>query len=63
MYTMEAFTFLVWAGRFFSLHLLESPKYLTGQGWHAEAIKVLDVVAKYNGCTQPLNTNHLQQVH
>lgn len=62
MYTMGAFTFVLWAGRFFFFHLHESPKYLIGQGRYAEAIEVLDAVAKYNGCTQPLTVDQLEQV-
>jgi hypothetical protein len=62
MYTMGVFTFVLWAGRFFLFHLHESPKYLIGQGRYAEAIEVLDAVAKYNGCTQPLTVEALEQV-
>ena len=62
MYTMGAFTFALWAGRFLLFHLHESPKYLIGQGRYAEAIEVLDAVAKYNGCTQPLTVESLEQV-
>ena len=61
IYTMGAFTFVLWAGRFFFFHLHESPEYLIGQGRYAEAIEVLDAVAKYNGCTQPLTVRQLEQ--
>lgn len=62
MYTMGVFTFVLWAGRFFFFHLHESPKFLIGQGRYTEAIEVLDAVAKYNGCTQPLTIEALEQV-
>lgn len=61
-YTMGGFTLALWAGRFFLFHLHESPKYLIGQGRYVEAIEVLDAVAKYNGCTQPLTIEPLKQV-
>jgi len=59
---MGAFTFVLWAGRFFLFRLHESPKYLIGQGRYAEAVEVLDSVAKYNGTTQPLTVAALEQV-
>lgn len=62
MYTMGSFTFVLWAGRFLFFRLHESPKYLIGQGRYAEAIEVLDAVAKYNGSTNPLTVERLEQV-
>ena len=62
MYTMGVFTFVLWGGRFLFFHLHESPKYLIGQGRYAEAVEVLNAVAKYNGTTQPLTVHSLEQV-
>jgi hypothetical protein len=62
MYTMGALTTLLWAGRFFLFRLHESPKYLVGQGRYIEAVEVLNCIAKYNGTTQPLTVNDLEQV-
>jgi hypothetical protein len=62
MYTMGALTFVLWAGRFFFFHLHESPKYLIGQGRYADAVEVLDAVAKYNGSSNPLTVERLEQV-
>ncbi|KAF2095790.1 MFS general substrate transporter [Rhizodiscina lignyota] len=62
MYTMGSFTMVLWIIRFFFFRLRESPKYLIGQGRYQEAIDVLNSVATFNGITQPLTLNDLEQV-
>ncbi|KAF2174065.1 hypothetical protein M409DRAFT_16339 [Zasmidium cellare ATCC 36951] len=62
MYTMGAFTVVLWIGRFFLFRLRESPKYLIGQGRYVEAVEVLNSIAAYNKTTQPLTVEDLEQV-
>ena len=62
MYTMGAFTLVLWIGRFFLFNLRESPKYLIGQGRYVEAVEVLDSIAAYNKTSQPLTIEDLEQV-
>lgn len=52
---------LLWFIRFFIFHLYESPKYLMGRGRDADAIKVLNKLAAYNGSVNNLTLEELQK--
>jgi hypothetical protein len=54
--------FFLWVIRFFLFNLYESPKYLMGRGRDAEAIKVLEKVAIYNGSTNRLTFEQLREI-
>lgn len=54
--------FLLWVIRFFVFRLLESPRYLVGQGKDREAVKVLHEVAAFNGKTCSISVEDLQKV-
>ena len=53
---------ILWIIRFFVFHLHESPKYLMGHGHDAQAIGVLDKVAKFNGSKNRLTLDQLRKV-
>jgi hypothetical protein len=48
--------------RFFIFHLYESPKFLMGRGFDAEAVEVVHKVATYNGTTSNLTLDMLRRV-
>ncbi|KAL6308279.1 MFS general substrate transporter [Sparassis latifolia] len=54
LYTMGGLMMLFFFLRFFVFHLYESPKYLMGRGHDAEAVEVVQRIAKYNGRTSSL---------
>lgn len=45
--------------RFFVFHLYETPKFLMSRGHDAEAVEVIEKVARYNGSTTSLRSEHL----
>ncbi|KAA1467200.1 MFS general substrate transporter [Dentipellis sp. KUC8613] len=61
-YTLGAVTFMMWVGRFIIFDLQESSKYLVAKGRDAEAIAVLERIAKKNGKTITLTLEKLQSV-
>lgn len=52
---------ILWIIRFFIFHLYESPKYLMGRGRDADAIKILNKLAAYNGSENHLTLEQLQE--
>ena len=52
---------LLWIIRFFIFNLYESPKYLMGRGRDADAIKILNKLAAYNGSVNNLTLEQLQK--
>ncbi|KAF2727885.1 MFS general substrate transporter [Polyplosphaeria fusca] len=60
LYTLGAITLLVFFLRFVVFTFQESPKFLVYRGKDAQAIKVLDAVAKKNGRTNGLTLEKLQ---
>ncbi|KLO16507.1 MFS general substrate transporter [Schizopora paradoxa] len=62
MFLLGGLMFLLWVIRFFVFRLLESPRYLVGQGKDHEAIKVLHEVAAFNGKTCTVSVEDLQKV-
>lgn len=61
MFTLGGLMLLMWAIRFFVFRLLESPRYLVGQGQDEKAIEVLREVAKFNGKDCTLTVGDLQK--
>lgn len=55
-------TILMWFLRFVVFDLQESPKYLIAKGRDADAIKVLEHIAKRNGTTMTLTLGQLQAI-
>ncbi|KAF9522619.1 MFS general substrate transporter [Crepidotus variabilis] len=49
LFILGGITLLLWGIRFFLFDLLESPRYLDGRGQDAEAVEVIQRIAKYNG--------------
>ena len=62
LYTMGGVMMVMFVLRFFVFHLHESPKYLMGRGRDAEAVAVVQAIAKYNGTTTTLTLELLQEV-
>ena len=62
LYTLGGLISVMFIIRFFFFKMLESPKYLVSMGRHAEAIAVLDEVARQNKSHNPLRLEHLNQV-
>ncbi|KAG8212865.1 MFS general substrate transporter [Butyriboletus roseoflavus] len=60
-YTLGAVTFLTFVMRFV-FNLQESPKYLVAQGRDAEAVAVLEYVARRNGKTISLKVEDFQKI-
>lgn len=58
---MGGLMLLLWVLRFFVFHLYESPKYLMGRGRDAEAVEVVQRVARYNGRTCSLTLEMLKE--
>jgi len=61
MFLLGGLMFLLWAIRFFIFRLLESPRYLVGQGKDHEAVQVLQKVAAFNGKVCSLTVEDLQK--
>ena len=53
---------LMWGVRFFAFQLLESPRYLIARGKDAEAVEVLQKVARFNGVECTLTIDQLRLV-
>ncbi|KAF3912345.1 hypothetical protein AA313_de0206497 [Arthrobotrys entomopaga] len=60
--TIATFTLTVWMIRFFFFKLHESPKYLLAQGRDADAIDVIDAIAKQNGKENKLSVHQLAEI-
>ncbi|CAK7262710.1 hypothetical protein SEPCBS119000_000122 [Sporothrix epigloea] len=58
--TMGGLTLVMFAVRFFLFTLHESPKYLMGRGLDADAVRVVQEVARRNGTTSTLTLADLQ---
>ncbi|KAH9949811.1 MFS general substrate transporter [Amylocystis lapponica] len=61
LYAMGGLMLLLSVLRFFVFHLYESPKYLMGRGRDAEAVEVVQHVARYNGTTCSLTLEMLTE--
>ncbi|TFK26925.1 MFS general substrate transporter [Coprinopsis marcescibilis] len=53
-------SFVFWVGRFFMFHLYESPRYLLGRGQDAQAVDVVQAIAKFNGVPCSLTLEDLK---
>lgn len=53
-------TLSLWAVRFFTFTLLESPRFLSGIGRDADAIEVIHKLAKFNGTTSLITLEELE---
>ncbi|TBU44437.1 MFS general substrate transporter [Dichomitus squalens] len=62
LYTMGGLMMIMFVLRFFVFYLHESPKYLMGRGSDAEAVEVVQAIAKYNGTTTTLTLELLKEV-
>lgn len=60
LFTLGGFTLVLWAFRFFVFTLEESPRYLVGRGYDAEAVAVIQRLAAFNGSTCSLTVEQLQ---
>ncbi|EPT05379.1 hypothetical protein FOMPIDRAFT_84350 [Fomitopsis schrenkii] len=58
LYSMGGLMMVCWFLRFL-FHLHESPKFLIGRGRDAEAVKVMQAIAEYNGRTCSLTLDQL----
>ena len=61
LFTLGGCTLLLWGLRFFLFTLLESPRFLAGKGLDAEAVDVVQRLARYNGQTCNLTVDQLVQ--
>jgi hypothetical protein len=61
LFTLGGLNILLWAIRFLVFKMFESPRYLIGRGKDAEAIEVLQNIAKYNRTTCSLTVEDLQK--
>lgn len=59
LFTLGAFTLVLWALRFLLFTLEESPRYLVGRGRDAEAVAVIQRLAAFNGRTCSLTVEQL----
>ncbi|KAH6890841.1 membrane transporter [Coprinopsis sp. MPI-PUGE-AT-0042] len=59
-FTLGAFTLIMASLRFFVVPLFESPRYLLGRGRDAEAVEVVNEIAKINGVAPPISLQDLQ---
>lgn len=59
LFTLGAFTLILWALRFFVFPLEESPRYLVGRGQDADAVAVIQRLATFNGRTCSLTVEQL----
>lgn len=62
LYSMGGLMMLCWFLRFL-FHLHESPKFLIGRGRDAEAVKVMQAIAEYNGRTCSLTLDQLEKAN
>jgi hypothetical protein len=56
------FTLAMFVCRFFLFHLLESPKFLLSRNRQAEAIDVVQRIARYNGTQTWLDRKSMQEL-
>ncbi|KAH9916407.1 MFS general substrate transporter [Epithele typhae] len=61
LFTLGGMTLLLWAIRFFVFPLEESPRFLIGRGRDAEAVAVVQRVAKFNGVECSLTVEQLER--
>ncbi|KAK1225265.1 MFS sugar transporter [Marasmius sp. AFHP31] len=59
LFALGALTICLWALRFFVFKLFESPRFLVGIGKDAEAVEVIEKVAKFNSTTTSLTVEQL----
>ena len=62
LYSMGGLMMVCWFLRFL-FHLHESPKFLIGRGRDAEAVKVIQAIAEYNGRTCSLTLDQLEKAN
>lgn len=62
LYSMGGLMMVCWFLRFL-FHLHESPKFLIGRGRDAEAVKVMQAIAEYNGRTCSLTLDQLEKAN
>ena len=62
LYSMGGLMMVCWFLRFL-FHLHESPKFLIGRGRDAEAVKVIQAIAEYNGRTCRLTLDQLEKAN
>ncbi|KAI5843789.1 MFS general substrate transporter [Morchella snyderi] len=62
VFTMGAFTLVMFVIRFFVFKLHESPKFLMSRGKDAEAVKSIHAVARYNKVISTLTVEHLTRI-
>jgi len=60
LFALGGLTLFFWCLRFFVFNLFESPRFLSGIGNDAEAVKVIHKLAKYNGKTTTLTLEELE---
>ncbi|KAG2359333.1 major facilitator superfamily domain-containing protein [Suillus spraguei] len=60
LFVLGGFTLSLWAVRFFTFTLLESPRFLSGIGCDAEAVEVIHKLAKFNGKTSSITVEELE---
>ncbi|TRM58250.1 major facilitator superfamily domain-containing protein [Schizophyllum amplum] len=60
LFTLGGTTLALWAVRFFAFRIFESPRYLVGKGRDAEAVAVIEKLARYNGKEAALTVEGLQ---
>jgi len=59
-FTLGGFTLVLASIRFFVFELLESPRFLAGDGRNSDAVKVIHELAKFNGKTSSLTVEELE---
>jgi hypothetical protein len=59
LFVLGGMTLFLWGLRFFVFDLFESPRFLVGIGSDAEAVAVIQHVAKYNSTTCSLTVDDL----
>ncbi|KAF9064870.1 major facilitator superfamily domain-containing protein [Rhodocollybia butyracea] len=59
LFILGALTLLLWGIRFFVFQLFESPRFLIGIGKDAEAVEVIQKLAKFNSKTSNLTVEQL----
>lgn len=60
--TIAGLTITVWFIRFFFIKVHESPKYYLAQGKDAEAVSVIDAIAKQNGKENIVTVHKLAEI-
>lgn len=61
LYILGSATLALWALRFVSFTLLESPRYLSGLGRDREAVEVIQKLAAYNSTDSDISVESLQE--